>query len=100
MHFIKQSKFELMRWGRERAKRAASEFGFTPITSLTQADEAPTMEVDGVLYREGQGNCADCAFGQKEPGFCGLVSSPGYPAVLGAFADACFERNVIYIRAS
>lgn len=86
----KPTKFDLMRAGRERLsaiQREPSIFdGLLPV---------PTMEIDGVPYREAPetDTCHGCAF--FDSGNCRSRSSAAVPV----FGGDCVDRNVIYIRA-
>jgi hypothetical protein len=114
---MKSTKFDLMRAGRERAEfvnrqptwldSMLSESGTIRIglpqrytATATKAEEPvmPTMEIDGVRYREesvpGPTNtCKGCEY----PGHLGCA--PAWRAAEAAFGGSCEARRVIYIRA-
>ena len=92
------TKFQKMRIGRTRLEIAAER---EPVTELhEQRPSVPTMEIDGVRYREASDNdavtpCFECAFydaGCHE-------RQPHWRKAEQAFGGDCIERKVIYIKA-
>ena len=101
------TKFELMRANRDAADwrnrdRAPSRENVKAWVPPKQLAAVPTMQVDGVRYREVQDNwsdtgaCAGCAFQNAPDGYQCLKVEP---VAIEAFGGDCAERRVIYIRA-
>jgi hypothetical protein len=95
---MKPTKFEIMRNNRADAAnrawvRGVNAQGFAPINP---EPAVPTMEIDGVRYREApetQG-CRGCAF--SENAYACLTAAGKWDH---AFDGGCAARRVIYIRA-
>lgn len=103
---MRLTKFELMRLNRKKADarsrnayRAESPSGGRGLQTLAAA--VPTMEIDGVKYREAPADadntCSGCAGASIDDG--SFLCDRLLDVAMDMFGVGCGTRNVIYIKA-